>query len=317
MADAGRDTMCANAEADPADVRYALVAEPGACEYCRMLDSRGYVYHSGRTAGSSCHAHCNCAIAVGFGGPGVSGSYDDPTETAHEWQEAGLVEPRSIAGVTRGREMTFDQADQGRPNPGFKRLKNLRQRLGLGLIPRRTALPLLKELEGYGINCQTCVVAYVARRRGFDVQASSRDKTNEAQERLARHTNSAFVDPRTGRNPDYIDHPAIGKGRRPSASEYIEWLDSPKVTKEGALYTFQFYWRGIRNSGWHILCVDRTYGVLRVYDPQTGESFKGADARRYVLEKPCYDETPRLLRVDDCLLDGDVADAILEGSRHD
>lgn len=313
MADAGRDTMCANAEDDPADVRYALVAEPGACEYCRMLDSRGYVYHSDRTADSSCHAHCNCAIAVGFDGPGISGSYDDPIELAHGWQESGLVEPRSIAGVLRGREMSFDQANQGRPNPEFKRLKNLRQRLKAGLVSRRAYESIAKELAGYEINCQTCVVAYVARRRGFDVRAKSRDGTNEVQERLARRTNVAFIDPRTGRNPDYVDYPSRRGGRGPSATEYLSWIESPGTIVEGAMYTFQYYWEDDEHFGRHIICLEKTYGVLRVYDPQTGKVFRGTEARRYLLETPCYSETPRILRVDDCVLDDEVAAAVLEG----
>lgn len=314
MADAGRDTMCANAEADPADVRYALVAEPGACEYCRMLDSRGYVYRSDRTADSSCHAHCNCAIAVGFNGPGVSGSYDDPTAIAHEWQESGLVEPRSIAGVARGREMPFDQADQGRPNPGYARLRGLRQKFAAGLISKRAYESTVKELKGYEVNCQTCVVAYVARRRGFDVRATPYDESNEPQRRLARRTNEAWLDPATGRHPEYIDHPEcrLGTGR-PSAEGYLGWLDASAVVVEGATYTFQYYWEERGRSGWHIVCLEKTYGVLRVYDPQTGKVFKGAEARRYLLEMPCYSETPRILRVDDCVLDDGVAGAVLEG----
>ena len=73
---AGRRTITDNMSVDPADVRYARIPNANACDFCKMLGSRGFVYHSERKAGGkgfinkrgmdAYHAHCNCAIAVTF-----------------------------------------------------------------------------------------------------------------------------------------------------------------------------------------------------------------------------------------------------------
>lgn len=64
----GRDTLQKNASRDPA-ARYARIPDGGACDFCRMLGSRGFVYHTEETAGADgndYHPHCNCQVAVTF-----------------------------------------------------------------------------------------------------------------------------------------------------------------------------------------------------------------------------------------------------------
>lgn len=71
---AARDTIVENCERDPAKVRYARIADSKSCDFCTMLSSRGFVYHSERTAAlagprsrfSQYHPYCNCQIAVAF-----------------------------------------------------------------------------------------------------------------------------------------------------------------------------------------------------------------------------------------------------------
>jgi len=55
----GRDTVMQAAHKDKA--AYARIPEPGACKFCLMLASRGFVY-SKSTAGSTkkFHGHCRC-----------------------------------------------------------------------------------------------------------------------------------------------------------------------------------------------------------------------------------------------------------------
>lgn len=69
-----RDTIARNAERDP-HARYARVPDGGACDFCKMLGSRGFVYHSEEKAGGdrfhgtkmdSYHPFCNCQVAVCF-----------------------------------------------------------------------------------------------------------------------------------------------------------------------------------------------------------------------------------------------------------
>jgi len=49
--DAGRSTIDVNAERDPVSVSWSRVAQPGACDFCRMLAGRGPVYRSEAAAG--------------------------------------------------------------------------------------------------------------------------------------------------------------------------------------------------------------------------------------------------------------------------
>lgn len=58
----GRDTVADNSRRDGA--AYARVPEPGACKFCLMLASRGFVYSrssaSARADGQHFHGHCRC-----------------------------------------------------------------------------------------------------------------------------------------------------------------------------------------------------------------------------------------------------------------
>lgn len=51
VAGAGRDTIDLNARRDAASVSWARVAQPDACEFCKMLAGRGSVYRSEAAAG--------------------------------------------------------------------------------------------------------------------------------------------------------------------------------------------------------------------------------------------------------------------------
>jgi hypothetical protein len=49
--DAGRTAIDVNASRDPVSVSWSRVAQPGACDFCRMLAGRGAVYRSEAAAG--------------------------------------------------------------------------------------------------------------------------------------------------------------------------------------------------------------------------------------------------------------------------
>lgn len=84
-----RDTIRINVRRDP-NARYARVPGPGACDFCKMLGSRGFVYHSEAKAGAfdDWHGFCNCQIAVSF----------DPFVDKYEVMSSG----GTIVTVTRG-----------------------------------------------------------------------------------------------------------------------------------------------------------------------------------------------------------------------
>ena len=211
-------------------------------------------------------------------------------EEAAEKKDKGLF-PDEIAGVKRGKEMTREEANGGKPNPNFK------------------------QGHGYKRNCQSCVVAYEARLRGYDVQALPNTE-GSALEKLSRDPNLAWIDPATGKHPEYMyDDTAT------TAKKFLRFLENNIKSKQR--YTLQFMWKGRRRAG-HIVSLDRdTSGKLRIYDPQSGVTYTGSSVAKY-LERIKYVMTvrghkiparPEVLRVDDKLFNMDIVNKILEGAQ--
>lgn len=202
-------------------------------------------------------------------------------------KERVLLRPisNSIGEIEKGVEMSFDEANGKRANPKYE------------------------EAEKYQMNCQTCVVAFEARRRGFDVE--SLPKINATQELLSRNTRFAWIDPETGEHPRFINE-------KPTAftkTSFKKFLD--ENVEEGKRYTIEHSWKRSRNSG-HIVHVDKVEGELRFYDPQTGKLYKGKDLSAYLdrikFKTPRYVFTPRLLRVDNLEFNSKVVNKILKKS---
>ncbi|WP_406083101.1 hypothetical protein OHA01_26330 [Micromonospora zamorensis] len=74
----GRQTIATNVDQDPADARWARVPSgPTTCAFCRLLASRGAVYHSEESAGglaTSFHSLCDCVPTPVW--PGEQEPYD-------------------------------------------------------------------------------------------------------------------------------------------------------------------------------------------------------------------------------------------------
>lgn len=187
--------------------------------------------------------------------------------------------PETLAGVKQGKEMDFDQANHGRTNPDFNKG------------------------GGYYRNCQTCVVANEARRRGYDVTARPKD-TPEATT-LSRTTNKAWIDPSTGTHPKYID---VSASRTNRVRNNIE-----DVVKQGERYTVEFGWKGSSYSG-HIISVERnSSGNVRLYDPQSGRQYTGNDVDLYL--KRVRPSTVQMLRVDNQEFNMSMVEPVLIGGK--
>lgn len=80
------ETLLRNADADPAHPRWALVPHAGACAWCRLMASQGFVYSS--EASVARHPNCTCTPVVDFDarGPGLEGY--DPGELYDEYRLA-------------------------------------------------------------------------------------------------------------------------------------------------------------------------------------------------------------------------------------
>lgn len=206
----------------------------------------------------------------------------------------GIKDPETIGGVKAGAPMSRDEADHNSANPNFMKS------------------------SGYQVNCQSCVVAYEARLRGYDVTAKAKTPDNAAARTLSHTTNLAWIDPSTGRPPDIMRNEKANTVKR-----FKEWME--ETIQPGERYTFEHGWKGRGNSG-HIISVDRdSGGALRFYDPQSGTTRQGADIDNY-LSRTKLVYSPRimgqkltipvagLLRVDNMQINPQYSDGIMEAA---
>lgn len=204
----------------------------------------------------------------------------------------GKAETVAIAGVFPGRPMTFEEADGSKANPNFK-----------------------KDAK-YTMNCQTCVVAYEARRRGYDVEAVGYSKGSKLEE-LARATNHAWIDPETGKFPKYIEVSVMSNINTPT--RYLKYLN--ETLEDGIRYTMEFGWKGSRDG--HIVHVFKDSTGIMIYDPQSGLVEK--DVKKYLgrikFTEQIYGEkytfAPRLLAVQRYDFNREIVDDILKKAGKD
>ena len=236
------------------------------------------------------------------------------------------LHPQTLGGVERTKEyMTFDEANKLRGNPNYNVAESAYQkyidakkayttewnrqldnggRFDLDVLNRlqrerdeaeRAYNKSRREQNGYRTNCQTCVVANEARRRGYDVEATP-NMRGSVNEQVSRQTNLAWIDGATGEHPEYITYQGDGRvdsrgNTIPTHKRFMQWLESDGVIDEGERYTIEFWWKG-RSKGGHIVSIERTEQGLRMYDPQCGETYTGNAVSEY-LKKVKYSTTTR------------------------
>lgn len=246
------------------------------------------------------HAHCTCTLEYFPGNGKKQNSWskrwekvgeDDKIEERKLISEAkteNAMFPKELAGAKRGNLMTFEEADSNRPNPKFR------------------------DDYMYRINCQTCVVAYEARRRGYDVEAKG-NFSGSISQMLSRATNKAWIDPNTGKYPEYIAPEYFSNINTPS--RYMKYLE--ETLKENTRYTMQFGWKGRGNSG-HIIHVFKKNGVVTLYDPQIGQTTNKVkeyleDVKMTTTSRGIkYTIAPRLLEVQNYEFNIEVVNQILK-----
>lgn len=201
--------------------------------------------------------------------------------------------PSRLAGVQRGVPMNFQDAGGLRCNPSYDRSK----------------------FNGARYNCQSCVVAYEARLRGYNVRACSAEKFNYAQYKLRQAPNLAWIDIKTGRRARYTY-----SNRGFDADSYLTYLR--RVIKPGRRYTMQFRWKHIDMG--HLVNIEKTEdGRLRIFDAQTSEIYGETQTdsqeilsflNRFAYVYNGQNYPPRLLRVDDKAFNLRVVNQILESA---
>ena len=186
-----------------------------------------------------------------------------------------------IADVKIGQPMTFVQADNGASNPYYKQ----------------------KGLYGYRNNCQTCVVAFEARLRGYDVRALPNNR-NKFIERLSRNTALAYIT-QAGIPPTSNDYICT-----PNGIDKFQHLET--VIQEGKRYSIQWGWANKPGKG-HIISVSKEKGHLRFYDPQTNKVRNLEEFKNHISNRILGGFA--LLRVDNLEFNPKYIDYILKGAK--
>ena len=191
-------------------------------------------------------------------------------------------------GIKRGKEMTFEEANELRGNINF----------GKGYE--------------YGVNCQSCVVSNELRRRGYDVTAlPNLKKAGNIPYELSGKTNWAWIDPKTMTTPVKKKAGGVYDITRTGAlkSKNISALtkDIIELVKEPGRYHIDFSWKS-GNSGHIITLEKKTDGKIVIYDPQNGEIVNWANlSKRINLQNGV-----NVLRVDNLLVNTDIINGVVK-----
>lgn len=234
---------------------------------------------------------------------GIAGNIANITTPSDTFETYSNYYPKTIAGVKRGRPMTFEEANTGRVNPKFL------------------------EDSGARVNCQTCVVDMEARLRGYDVEARLiNDKTASkvmdmlaVDSRLAwgNGSDAQFLIDTWGRKDTYT----IGYLRQReamTAKKLMKYFENELI--DGERYTFSFPWSG-RNNGAHIVMLFKEQGEVFIYDPQSSRKIVGKDGIETYLSLIKYrmqfhgvslPSSIQLMRIDDKDFNTSVVDVILK-----
>lgn len=191
------------------------------------------------------------------------------------YEPHGEMLPNSIKGIKRGPEMDHEAADGKRGNPFFD-----------------------PQNETYSKNCQTCVVVYEMRRRGYDVQATgwAPDKHNPCEIVSYCYT-LPWIDPKTGKNPVPMSDPSVQ-----NVKSCLNWME--RAIEPGARYAFCVGWRG-KSYGHIVNAYKNDAGKVVIFDPQVGKLYETAEEINEFMSDVSFSkgaDAPQLLRCDNLLL---------------
>lgn len=106
-----RKTIEDNARADGAHAKFARIADGDACDFCKMLATRGFVYASASAAGEggTYHPFCNCQVAVRFEKPRGKSSHQSAKDD--EAEAEALMDAISDLGESKYMEYAAAPSD--------------------------------------------------------------------------------------------------------------------------------------------------------------------------------------------------------------
>lgn len=205
-------------------------------------------------------------------------NYSKNLEKAYKIKRLEKTHKKEVVGVKKSKPMNFTKADNGAPNPNY----------GKG--------------KGFEENCQSCVVAYELRRRGFNVQTLP-NVDGSMLDVLSSNTSLAWIDRTTGTFPKYIEPKAK------TCKQAFYFLENN--LKLNNRYTIEFAWK--KSTCGHIIHIYKDKSGLKLYDPQSDKKYYGLSVLRYLTDvKPT---TIQLLDVEKCDINLSVVNKILEASK--
>lgn len=160
----------------------------------------------------------------------------------------------------------------------------------------------------YQINCQTTVLAFELRCRGYDVEAKGNDSL--ATKYLSQNVESAYINHETGENPELQDL----KGA--NYKQLYKSLD--EAVKPNERYILRVVWRDYRAG--HVVNVYRNEeGEIILFDPQSNRVSKGEQIKEYfrnvrMRSHDYWDDYfyyTKLIRIDNTEIDPKVAKKVL------
>lgn len=104
------ETITRNAWSDPAHPRYALVTHAGACGWCMLIGSNGWMYSSEKTAAATRHANCKCTIVADFDTENPSLKGYDPSALVDVYAQAR----RNVASDAQQQWAQMDEAERAK-----------------------------------------------------------------------------------------------------------------------------------------------------------------------------------------------------------
>ena len=208
------------------------------------------------------------------------------TGGATKISEQNVDEP-TIAGEKKGHPMSFFDAGKGKVNPKYDRG------------------------GGYHRNCQVCVAVFIARMRGYNVEALPFNEKNKYMMKLRRNPRLAFIDRETGEPPKEIVYPSNDI----DYPNMLNWINA--VLKKGEIYGLICKVESENNQAHdHVLIVYKTLqGELRFYDPQNNIDYYkfGFSRIRFYIKRPFHKvekANPKIFRIDNADLNINYLDAI-------
>lgn len=156
------------------------------------------------------------------------------------------LELEKALSIEKGKVMTYEEADKGKENPNYS------------------------QGGGYHVNCQTCTVTHMLRRRGFNIEAKPNTNGSAYKEMTQQGITweERFLNP-DGSKPDYDYTARWGrkKGYRVMNQKRLKEYFTEKFKDDG-IYEIYCAWKG---GSAHVFCAEVKNGKVRMFDPQPGK----------------------------------------------